>query len=310
MAGKQANGAPPGHGAREDTAAIRARLTAVLGEEPEAAMRRLSGGASRATYLLSTRSRGELVLQIDPRGKPSGDAPAQAALLEAAAQAGVPVPRVVAHGADDAVLGASWTLVQALAGSSDPKQILEAAAAAETYQLLDSVAQALAAVHRMPADARLAPAVEDPLAQLRGLYEQLGEPHPTFELAFRALGCDRPAARRTLVHGDFRLGNLMVDAGRVTGVLDWELAHIGDPVEDLGWLCVPAWRFTRQDLPAAGLGTREQLLAAYARHAGVEVDEAALRRWELAGTLRWGVICVMQAFTPIFPARSARSSTR
>ena len=89
----------------------------------------------------------------------------------------------------------------------------------------------------------------------------------------------------------------------MTGVLDWELAHLGDPVEDLGWLCVPAWRFARPDLAAAGLGTREQLLAAYARHAGVEVPIAELRWWELAGTLRWGVICVMQAFTHLSGAR-------
>jgi hypothetical protein len=99
------------------------------------------------------------------------------------------------------------------------------------------------------------------------------------------------------------MGNLMVGPGGLTGVLDWELAHLGDPVEDLGWLCVPAWRFSRPDRPAAGLGSREQLLGAYARHAGVEVDPAALAWWELAGTLRWGVICVMQAFTHLSGAR-------
>jgi hypothetical protein len=59
---------------------------------------------------------------------------------------------------------------------------------------------------------------------------------------------------------------------------------------------VPAWRFTRPALPAAGLGTREQLRAAYERHAGRSVDAPTLAWWELAGTLRWGVICVMQAF--------------
>jgi hypothetical protein len=92
------------------------------------------------------------------------------------------------------------------------------------------------------------------------------------------------------------MGNLMVAPDALTGVLDWELAHIGDPAEDLGWLCVPAWRFGRPQLPAAGLGTREQLLAAYERNAGRRVDAATLAWWELAGTLRWGVICVMQAF--------------
>ena len=129
----------------------------------------------------------------------------------------------------------------------------------------------------------------DQLALLRQMHDQLGEPHPTFEFAFRALQADRPpAAPRTLVHGDFRIGNLMVGEDGVTGVLDWELAHVGEPVEDLGWLCVRAWRFMRPDRPAAGLGTREELLAAYEHHAAVEVDPAALRWWELAGTLRWG----------------------
>src|SRR3981081_4692632 len=84
-----------------------------------------------------------------------------------------------------------------------------------------------------------------------------GKPHPTVELAFRALGPDRAPARRTLVHGDFRVGNLMVAPGGVSAVLDWELAHVGDPLEDLGWLCVPAWRFGRPARPAARPGTRE-----------------------------------------------------
>jgi len=93
------------------------------------------------------------------------------------------------------------------------------------------------------------------------------------------------------------MGNLMVADCGLTGVLDWELTHVGDPVEDLGWLCVPAWRFQRLDRPAAGLASREQLLTAYVRHSGEAVDASALRWWELYGTARWGVICVMQAFT-------------
>jgi hypothetical protein len=127
-----------------------------------------------------------------------------------------------------------------------------------------------------------------------------------FELAFRALEAARPAATRwALVHGDFRMGNLMVGAAGLKGVLDWELTHVGDPVEDLGWLCVPAWRFTRRDRPAAGLGGREQLLAAYEQHAGLAIEPSVLGWWELAGTLRWGVICVMQAFAHLSGARSS-----
>jgi aminoglycoside phosphotransferase (APT) family kinase protein len=287
----------------ERAAAIGARLGEILGTDAPLDVRRLSGGASRETYLCDAGGRGGLILQCEHGGKPTGEPPGQAALLQAAAAAGVPVAAVVADGRDDPVLGLAWTLVEALAGTSDPQLILPQRAPQARADLLDSIAAALAAVHRMPADPSLAPAVEEPLAQLRTLHDRLGEPHAAFELAFRELGADRPPARHALVHGDFRMGNLMVDGDAVSGVLDWELTHLGDPVEDLGWLCVPAWRFTCVDLPAAGLGTREQLLESYARHAGVPVPMQELRRWELAGTLRWGVICVMQAFTHLTGAR-------
>ncbi len=300
MEGGQATA--PGRGDTERGAAIAARLSEVLGGSPVSGLRRLSGGASRETYSFEAGGHGALILQCEHGGKPTGEPPGQAALLEAAAAAGVPVAAVVAHGGGDPLLGAAWTLVAALAGTSDPRQIVPAEPEGAPV-LLDDIARALAAVHRMPADAQLAPASGEPLAQLRALHDHLGEPHPVFELAFRTLGADRPAARTALVHGDYRMGNLMVEGDRVTGVLDWELTHIGDPVEDLGWLCVPAWRFSRPDLPAAGLATREQLLAAYSRHSGVTPTIEELGHWELAGTLRWGVICVMQAHSHLSGAR-------
>jgi aminoglycoside phosphotransferase (APT) family kinase protein len=277
--------------------AIAERLGEVLAEAPPESVRRLSSGASRETFAFASASRGELVLQIDRHSRQAPPPPPQAALLAAAAGAGVPVAAVVAHGGEDTVLGPSWIVLEGLPGTSDPRRILAGEQAPAGEALIDSIAAALAAVHRIPSDAGLAPAQPDPIADLRATYDRLGEPHPVFELAFRALGSEPPDGSSALVHGDFRMGNLMVDPGGVTGVLDWELTHIGDPVEDLGWLCVPAWRFDRRDRPAAGLGTREQLLAAYEHHSGVAVDPERLRWWELAGTLRWGVICVMQAFT-------------
>src|SRR5947209_775980 len=280
----------------ERVRSIAKQLGEVLDERLTRDPEQLSSGASRDTYVFEGSSRGLMVLESEHAAQGDERRPDQAPLLAAAAQAGVPVARVVAHGADDRALGARWIVLEGLAGTADPGRILAGEGVPEPAELLDSIAAALAAVHRMPADASLAPSVEDPLGQLRAQHERLGEPHPTFELAFRVLGDEKPAAHRSFVHGDFRLGNLLVDVAGVTAVLDWELAHLGDPIEDLGWLCVPAWRFSRPDRPAAGLGSREQLIAAYERHAGVEVELAALRHWELAGTLRWGVICVMQAF--------------
>jgi aminoglycoside phosphotransferase (APT) family kinase protein len=288
------------------TRAIAARLGEVLGEPLVGELRGLSSGASRDTFAFRTRAHGPLVVQIAHEGGKLVQSPPQAALFAAAAKAGVPVPAVVAHGSCDDVLGPSWTVLEALPGTTDPKLILAGDGVPDAGQLIDELARALAAIHRMPADPAIVSRVEDPLALLYEWHDRLGEPHPVFELAFRALETARPAATpRALVHGDFRMGNLMVDASGLNGVLDWELAHVGDPVEDLGWLCVPAWRFTRPDRPAAGLGGREQLLAAYERHAGLAIEPSVLRWWELAGTLRWGVICVMQAFAHLSGARSS-----
>jgi aminoglycoside phosphotransferase (APT) family kinase protein len=78
-------------------------------------------------------------------------------------------------------------------------------------------------------------------------------------------------------------------------VLDWELAHVGDPIEDLGWLCIRSWRFGNDQLPAAGVGTREELWAAYEAAGGIAVDPARARFWEVFGNLRWGIITIVQA---------------
>jgi aminoglycoside phosphotransferase (APT) family kinase protein len=98
-----------------------------------------------------------------------------------------------------------------------------------------------------------------------------------------------------VVHGDFRNGNLMVGPDGIRAVLDWELVHAGDAMEDLGWLCVKAWRFGNVDLPVGGFGRYEQLIDAYEDEAGRPLDRQALRWWEVLGTVKWGVMCIMQA---------------
>src|SRR4051794_2889442 len=262
------------------------RLAQVAGAPLTTEPRQLSGGASRETWSFAAGGR-PLIAQLqrvahDPPREP------QAPLLRAAAQAGVPVAAVVADGRDDEVLGVEWTILEALPGTADAKAILEA----NDARLLEAIAAALAAVHRMPSPGG---ETQDALADLRAMHETLGQSHPVFDVAFAALERNRPApGPRGFVHGDFRMGNLLVDGDRLTAVLDWELAHAGDQLEDLGWLCVRAWRFHRPDRPAAGLGTREELAAAYQRHARVSVEPETLAWWELFGTLRWGVITVLQ----------------
>ena len=119
---------------------------------------------------------------------------------------------------------------------------------------------------------------------------------PVFELAFRWIQERLPAAesaRETLVHGDFRHGNLMIGPDGVRGVLDWELAHRGDPLEDLGWVCVNSWRFGNIDLPVGGFGLREDLFAGYEAAGGERVDPERVRFWEVVGSLKWGIMCMV-----------------
>ncbi|MEU4222919.1 phosphotransferase family protein [Nonomuraea sp. NPDC026600] len=254
---------------------------------------RLPGGASRETWALDVLDgdeRHELILRLDSPGaalEAGGSLASEATLMRAAAGAGVPVPRIVAA-------APSYILMTRVAGETIPRRILRDEAYADARpRLAAQCGEALAAIHRMPLSA-LPPAADDPLRQWREVLDQAGEPHPVFELAFRRLAATRPpGARRSVVHGDFRNGNLIVGPEGIRAVLDWELAHAGDPVEDLGWLCVKAWRFG-SPLPVGGFGGYDDLVTAYEKAGGQPVDRDALRWWETFGVLKWGVICVMQ----------------
>lgn len=284
----------------ELTEKIEALLAAHGHPGPVVDLRRLSGGASRETWsfdLGGDDTRSPLILQrLRPGTVGGGPGMAgEAALMRAARRLGVPVPTVVADD-DGRVLGAPGLVTVRLAGETIARKLLRDAEFAEARERLVSQAGgALAAIHRIPPDEVPSLPDADQVHQLRTMAQGFAEPFPAFELALRWLDANRPPRpARTVVHGDFRLGNLLLDEAGLAGVLDWELAHLGDPVEDLGWFCVRAWRFG-SPLPAGGMGSREELLASYRDAGGAEVDPAALRWWEVLGTLKWGLICVLQS---------------
>jgi aminoglycoside phosphotransferase (APT) family kinase protein len=289
--------------------ALGARLAGYLssrleGEVHVTGLVRLSGGASRETWAFDAGVAGRslpLVLRRDPPGRAGHGCGDELRLLQAAAAAGVPVPAARWGESSTEALGAPFLVMDRVEGETIPRRILrEPALAGARERLVGQCAAAAAAIHRVP----LADVVGlgEPRPPLRLVDEQrdaldaLGEPHPVFELALRWLAERAPAARSpALVHGDFRIGNVIVGPEGLRAVLDWELAHLGDPAEDLGWFCVRAWRFGHDGRPAGGLGSREELLEAYAAAGGVEVGAADLRFWEVYGTLRWGVMCGIQA---------------
>jgi aminoglycoside phosphotransferase (APT) family kinase protein len=310
---------PPGG----STADLARALAGALGTDAGAitGLQRLSGGASRETWAFEAAGRPLILQRARPSPVRTPGMATEAALLRAAAAEGVPVPGVVATGAAAAApngtratgggdgsagedpgrgLGAAWMVVDRVPGETIARKILRDAEFSTARPLLaGQCGEALAGIHRIPPDAVPGLARDDQLAQLRATLDAAGEPHPAFELGFRWLDRHRPAAvgiRDSVVHGDFRNGNLVVGPDGLRAVLDWELAHRGDPLEDLGWLCVRAWRFGAEPR-VGGFGSVDELVGAYEATAGEAVDRDALHWWEVLGTLKWGVICVVQAAT-------------
>ena len=126
------------------------------------------------------------------------------------------------------------------------------------------------------------------------VYRATGAERPILELAFQYLRRRLPdPVEPVLLHGDFRNGNIMFDPEKgVAAILDWELAHIGDPAEDMGWICTNSWRFGRPDRPVGGFGDYADLLAGYAAAGGRPIDLPRVRYWQMLGSLRWGVMCL------------------
>jgi aminoglycoside phosphotransferase (APT) family kinase protein len=218
--------------------------------------------------------------------------------LSAAHRAGVPVAELVVDGADSKELNAPFMIVRAVEGETIARKILRDETFDTARKVLTSQLGAAAAqLHQIDVSSVPGLVADDQMKRYQTVLRDLGEPHPVFEAAFRWLELNRPeSTSECLVHGDYRLGNIMVNDQGLAAILDWELAHIGDPMEDLGWLCVRAWRFGGA-FPAAGLGSYDELFDAYASVTGVRPDPDVVRWWEILGTLKWGIICISQAAT-------------
>ena len=271
------------------------RLPSVLGgpvtvEE----LHRLSGGASRETWEVTAVGPGgrrQLILR-GGSGTGAVDLAVEAEAIAAAARAGVPVPVVLDVGTADGPLGIPYLLMDRVDGETIPRRILrDPALESVRAGLARHLGVLLARLHAVPLS--LVPSVRrigNPLDHLRTAYDAGRPPPPGLALGLRWLADNRPdPAEESLVHGDFRMGNLIIGPSGLRAVLDWELVHIGDPVEDLGWLCAKAWRFG-SPRPAGGVGSREQLLDGYEFVAGWRPSATQLHWWEVYATVRWGLM--------------------
>ncbi len=202
----------------------------------------------------------------------------------------------------DLELGSPGFVMAFVEGETIPRRILhdDTYAGARTG-MAARCGEILAGIHAIPVDdldleAPAGHPGRGALERYRGLLDAYGEPHPALELGARRLELSAPdPGRITLVHGDFRNGNLIVGPDGIRAVLDWELAHVSDPWEDLGWLVSRTWRFGGAG-EVGGFGDREDLYRAYERASGAAVDRAAVAWWEAAAAFTWGVMCVVQSF--------------
>jgi len=263
------------------------------------APQRLTGGAVMESWRFGAGDEA-YVLRRAPslafmEGRPYGHA-VEAALIEAARAKGVTAPEVVAVLEEADGLGSGFVM-RALPGSADPKVIL---ACDDPDGLLRAIARDLARIHRLrQSDVPEGVPVMDyraAIADLKAQFMDAGGDRPIIALGLRWLEdhCP-PQVEPVLNHGDYRMGNLLVEGSHLTGVLDWEIAHFGDPHEDLAFGCMAVWRFARYDRPALGLGSVEDYIAAYEAEAGVTIDPARFRFWTIYRTVWWALGCLKMA---------------
>jgi aminoglycoside phosphotransferase (APT) family kinase protein len=276
-------------------------LTPVLGDEPAVEnLRELTGGASRTTWsfdAVTDSARRPLILRTGAPDEIHAGMELEAGAQRAASLAGAPVPHVLVADNSVAALGDPFLICDFIGGETIVRRIQRRLDDAGRTRLLTQCAQALAAIHRAEPPELPGLVEQDQLSQWREQLDEMGDTTATFEWAFRWLAANRPpASPLRLVHGDFRMGNVIVDDSGLAAVLDWELVHLGEVYEDLTWFCIRAWRFgAPATLGAGGLGSIESFLNAYEEAGGATLDRSAIRWWLVLATLRWGVICRYQA---------------
>ena len=295
-----------------------ARLDAVIAKHLPAcdgliAVERLSGGASQETYrikakagagerlLVMRRAQGGLAPQSEATGAHPGLA-VEARLMQVARSVGVPEPEVFHVLEEEDGLGEGF-LMEWLDGEALGARIVRAPAfEAVRPKLAFECGRILARIHAIDLEATGLDQALDAITpaefveQTWERYRQFPTPQPMIDYAGRWLMDHLPdTPELKLVHNDFRNGNFMIDGQGIIAILDWEVAHIGDPMRDLGWICTNSWRFGRSDLPVGGFGHTADRFAGYEAESGQPVDPEKVRFWEVFGSFWWAIGCLGMA---------------
>ena len=265
----------------------------------------LTGGASKEIWKFEVSNAKQSTKMILRRGsgiegplaiKTADEARIQKEVIKV----GAPVPIILAVSKNEEELGDSY-IMHFVEGETIARKILRDKEYKQALPLLAyQCGEAIAKVHNVDIDnfsfLPKKPA-EDQLEDLYTTYQSFEQPSPVFEYAYLWLKeQDFSNFQESLVHGDFRLGNIIVNGEGLQSIIDWELAHIGNPLQDLGWVCGNSWRFGKNDKVVGGFGELEDLLEGYNSISKLKVNKEMVKCWQVFGTFRWGVICLIQAY--------------
>jgi aminoglycoside phosphotransferase (APT) family kinase protein len=276
---------------------------------------KLAGGAMHDSWAVDGDAGGkkrELVVRVSPAGRADHEKTRREfEVLKVAFVRGVLCPEPIAVG--ECETGEDYLVMARVAGDTNPRQLVAGEAYDRTRaSIIGQLAETLAHIHAIaPTEVSAAPNMrapeggEDPLMSARRMVEEtyradLLNPHPAIEWAFRWLDradrrAEEPGRTACLVHGDFRIGNILYDENGLTSVLDWEGTHIGEPEDDLSWFCTRVWRFGRADREAGGITAREEWIREYEAASGRTINRERLAAWEVLQNIRWCQITMMQA---------------
>jgi aminoglycoside phosphotransferase (APT) family kinase protein len=258
--------------------------------------RLLPGGASKEAWAVDLRSKdetAELLVRRAAGGVIHADTLSledEFRVLEAAAAAGVRVPRPVAYLGQ--LGGREAFAMERVSGETIGRRIVRAPPPGLPLQM----AEELAKIHSIAREALPFLPRSDIVARMREELDSVGEPHPAIELGLTWVEARLAGDGETVVcHGDWRIGNLVVGKAGLTHVLDWEFARIGNPAEDVAWPLVRAWRFGADHLRLGGVGEVEPYLERYNELTGRDLSLGELAVWEVLGNAKWAVGALTQS---------------
>ena len=269
-------------------------------------LQRLSGGSSNESWKVTITTKEndqDLVFRRTPDGNTKDEESNnfvgvinEANIMDLAFKFDVPVPKILKV-IDNKDIGKGF-FMEFIDGETLGNRIVNSELFDATRpKLASKCGEIIAKIHSIPFsnidNIRTSDAYEE-IIRYEESYRNHGQQIPVFEYALSWLKDNIPKEiPLKLVHGDFRNGNLIISKkDYVSAVLDWEIFHIGDPYEDLSWICVNSWRFNKIDLPVGGFGHREDMYKSYEKESGEKIDRNRAKFWEILGTLKWGIMCL------------------